>query len=179
MLSTAKRGAAKLFQLKNVFLKLFLICGVFFGLTSCNFIPETKFWLKNVNFEVDEKANDGKPITCHIVATYSDDINGILQNMTSKEYFVRSEELVKKYKSNIEIVFNNDLLPGVNKPSNRIKLSSYSKAKGLFIFAKYKIDGKFAEALGVSPAIVVRFLQYSMEVEAENPKNIFAFLAKK
>ena len=131
-----------------------------------------------VHFEVDEKANKKQPITCHIVATYSDDIGGILQNISAQDYFCREKEFQNKYRGKIEIVLNKTLMPGVNPPPSKVKLISYSKATGLFIFAKYKIAGSFAQSVGISPLIVVKFLENTMTIGLPEKKTALSFLGQ-
>ena len=135
-------------------------------ITSCDMIPVVTVWLKNVDFEVDPKANNGTAFSCHIVIAYSKDLYDKLQNMDSKGYFLNSTSLEKTYKDSIQI-FQYDLIPGRNKLDNKINLRSYTKAKGAFIFAKYDSQGKFAENIGMAQNLVVRFLPYKMELHTD------------
>ena len=150
----------------NKLLKLFIhfITGLL--LTSCDMIPAVTVWLKNVDFEVDPKANNGNAFSCHIVIAYSKDLYDKLQNMDSKGYFLNRTSLEKTYKDSIE-TFKYDLIPGRNRLNQEIKLRSYTKAKGAFIFAKYDSQGKFSENIGMTQNLVVRLLPYKMELHTD------------
>lgn len=129
-------------------------------------LPNVAVWLKKVDFEVDSNANNGQPFVCHIVIAYSKDLYDKLQSMDSKNYFSQSTSLKKTYKDSIEI-FSYDLIPGRNKLNQEMKLRSYTKAKGAFIFAKYLTPGKFAENIGMTQNLVVRFAAYKMEIHSD------------
>lgn len=129
-------------------------------------LPSCPVWLKRVDFEVDPGANSKRPFRCHITVTYSKDLYDKLQGMTdSKHYFEQVENLKKVYKDSIEI-FNFDLVPGKNRIDQKISLTSYTKAKGAFIFAKYETPGKFMESIGMIETLTVRFLPSKMETHS-------------
>jgi hypothetical protein len=139
---------------------MLVVCGV---MPACDIIPETLVWLNKADFEVDPKANGGKPFVCHIVIAYSKDLYDRLQSMDAKGYFSSATSLEKTYKDSIEI-FKFDLIPGKNKTDQSIDLKSRTKAKGAFLYAKYLTPGKFAENVGGARNITVRLLQSNMEV---------------
>ncbi|MDR2459015.1 MAG: hypothetical protein LBD43_02905 [Holosporales bacterium] len=143
-----------------VWAMMLVVCCV---VPACDMIPETLVWLNKADFEVDPKANGGKPFVCHIVIAYSKDLYDRLQSMDAKGYFSSATSLEKTYKDSIEI-FKFDLIPGRNKTDQSIDLKSRSKAKGAFIYAKYLTPGKFAENVGGARNITVRLLQSNMEV---------------
>lgn len=152
--------------LNNKIFKVLLAFITGFVVTSCDMLPSTLIWLKKVEFEVDPRANNGNAFSCHIVIPYSKDLYDKLQGFDSKTYFSQVNSLEKTYKDSIE-TFKYDLIPGKNKLNQEIKLRSYIKAKGAFIFAKYTTPGKFAENVGTSQKIVVRFLPCKMEVHSD------------
>jgi hypothetical protein len=132
-------------------------------MTSCGIIPETVVWLRQVDFEVDPKANNGKPFTCHVVIAYSKDLYDRLQSMDAKGYFSSADTLEKTYKDSIEI-FKFDMIPGRSKTDQKIDVKSRTKAKGAFLYAKYLTPGRFSENVGSSGVIAVKLLQSNMEV---------------
>ena len=129
-------------------------------------IPNVTVWLRQVDFEVDPKANNGAPFACHIAVAYSKDLYDKLQGMDSQGYFSTVSSLEKTYKDSIEI-FKFDMIPGRNKLNQNISLRSYTKAKGAFLFAKYSSQGKFMENVGTTKTLVVKFLPYKMEVHSD------------
>jgi hypothetical protein len=143
-----------------VWAMVLVVCCV---IPACNILPETLVWLTRVDFEVDPKANGGKPFVCHIVVAYSKDLYDRLQSMDAKGYFSSATSLEKTYKDSIEVI-GFDLIPGRNKTDQSIDIKSRTKAKGAFLYAKYLTPGKFAETIGGARSITVRFLQSNMEV---------------
>lgn len=129
-------------------------------------LPDVHVWLQKADFEVDPKANKGEAFECHITVAYSKDLFDRLQGMDAQGYFTSADSLKKTYKDSIE-VFSFDIIPGKNKLDQKIKLKSYNKAQGAFIFAKYSSPGKFAENVGSARSIVVRFMPYNMEVTSD------------
>ncbi|MDR1034671.1 MAG: hypothetical protein LBL32_01920, partial [Holosporales bacterium] len=105
-------------------------------LVACGILPDVRVWLRRADFEVDPKANNGEAFECHITVAYSKDVFDRLQGMDARGYFTSVDSLRKTYKDSIEI-FSFDIIPGKNKLDQKIKLKSYSKAQGAFIFAKY------------------------------------------
>ncbi|MDR0640520.1 MAG: hypothetical protein LBF65_02205 [Holosporales bacterium] len=142
-----------------------IVAIVFLGV-SCGMLPDVHVWLKQVDFEVDPKANKSEAFECHIVAAYSKDLWDRLQSMDAQGYFTSADSLQKTYKDSIE-VFSFDIIPGRNKLGQKINLKSYNKAQGAMIFAKYSTPGKFAENVGSSRSMVVRFLPHKMEIVAD------------
>ena len=136
---------------------------VVIGATSCGLLPNVKVWLKRADFEVAPGANRGAPFACHIVVAYSNDLYERLKGMDAQGYFTGAVLLERTYKDSIE-VFKFDMIPGRNQIDKELRLRSYTKAKGAFVFAKYASPGKFMENVGSSPNIVVKFLPYKMEV---------------
>ena len=127
-------------------------------------IPDIKVWLKKVDFEVDPGANNGKNFKCHIVVPHTQDLYDSLQGMDAQSYFTKAADIENKYKDSVEI-FKYDMITGKNQLNNDVKIS-YTKAKGAFVFAEYLTPGKFAENIGSSPMILVKFLPYKMEVKS-------------
>ena len=138
------------------------------ALVACsNLIPTSLVWLKVVDFEVDPQANRGASFVCHITVAYSQDLFDKLSGMKdAKVYFENISSLKKIYKDNIEI-FQYDLIPGKNQINKQIKLRSYTKAKGAFIFAKYTTPGKYMENIGLARERTVRFLPNKMELHSD------------
>lgn len=146
----------------KVHLLMFLV--ICLCVSSCsNIFPDVKVWLVNLNFEVDVKANNGRPFVCHIVVPYSDDLYNRLAGMKASDYFTNSAALKREYKDSIDVV-SYDMIPGKNMLDQKLKIKSYTKAKAAFLFARYDNSGVFMENVSSSPSIVVRFLQYKFEV---------------
>ncbi len=131
-----------------------LVVFVLLFTSSCMLIPELKFWLSRINVTSDTHINKGTIVQCDVVACYSDAIAAEFREMTASQYFVNKEKLLKKYSEDIQIVANIIIKPGNTKEAN-VKLKSYSKAKGLFFYAKYRTDVAFALSLGKEPVITV------------------------
>lgn len=137
-------------------------------LSGCNILfPDTKVWLKKVDFQVDPKANKGTAFACHIVVPYTSGLRDRIASMDAQTYFTSIEKMEKEYKDSIQ-VFRYDMIPSKNKLNQIIDIKSYSKAKGAFLFAKYSAQGKFMEDVGGSVSVVVRFLPYKIEVVEAN-----------
>ena len=130
-------------------------------------IPNVPVWLRKVDFEVDPQANRGSSFVCHITVAYSQDLLEKLKGMSdAKVYFEQVESLKKTYKDSIEI-FKFDIIPGRNQLDRQIKLRSYTKAKGAFIFAKYTTPGKYMENVGMAKTLTVEFLPNKMELHSD------------
>ena len=153
-------------MLQNKLKKIFALLITGLLIASCDMIPSVTVWLRQVDFEVDPKANNGAPFACHIAVAYSKDLYDKLQGMDSQGYFSTVSSLEKTYKDSIEI-FKFDMIPGRNKLNQNISLRSYTKAKGAFLFAKYSSPGKFMENVGTTKTLVVKFLPYKMEVHSD------------
>jgi hypothetical protein len=136
------------------------------AVVSCDIFPTVAVWLRKVDFEVDPNANNGNAFVCHIAVAYSKDLYDKLQGMDAKGYFSSVAALEKTYKDSIEI-FKYDMIPGRNKLNQSISLSSYTRAKGAFLFAKYLTPGKFMENVGSARSLTVRFLPYKMETHSD------------
>lgn len=150
-----------------------LVVFVLLFTSSCMLIPELKFWLSRINVTSDTHINKGIIVPCDVVACYSDAIAAEFREMTASQYFVNKEKLLKKYSEDIQIVANIIIKPGNTKEAN-VKLKSYSKAKGLFFYAKYRTDGAFALSLGKEPVITVHLkesevIQYPGPVVIQYP----------
>ena len=116
---------------------------------------------------VDSQANKSRSFSCHIAVAYSQDLVDKLAGMAdAKTYFNQVNTLIKTYKDNIQI-FKFDLIPGRNKLEQPIKLRSYFKAKGAFIFAKYTTPGKYMENIGLARTLTVLFLPSKMELHSD------------
>ena len=83
--------------------------------------------------------------------------------MDSQTYFTQVNDLEKRYKDAVEI-FKYDIIPGKNQLSKRIEPKSRTKARGVYLFAKYTGQGNFSENIGLAKKIVVKFQQHKMEV---------------
>jgi hypothetical protein len=132
-------------------------------IASCNLLPNTVVWVRNINFEIDQKANGGKPFVCHVVVPYNDELKELIVSMDSKAYFNKIAKLKKENKDFIEIL-EFDMIPGKNQINKPIKLKSYAKAKGAYLFAKYEIPGKFMEDIGGTPLATIRCLSHKIEL---------------
>ena len=136
-------------------------------MTACNMLPNVPVWLRKVDFEVDPQANRGSSFVCHITVAYSQDLLDKLKGMSdAKVYFEQVESLKKTYKDSIEI-FKFDMIPGKNQLDKQIKLRSYIRAKGAFIFAKYTTPGKYMESVGLAKSLTVHFLPNKMELHSD------------
>ena len=165
MLSIAKKEEAEL-SLSKVQIIIFGLVAITF--TACDgIIPSSLVWLRKVDFMVDPQANRGHSFACHIVVGYSQDLADKLAGMAdAKAYFTQVNSLVRTYKDNIQI-FKFDLIPGRNRLGQPIKLRSYFKAKGAFIFAKYTTPGKYMENIGLARTLTVLFLPNKMELHSD------------
>lgn len=124
---------------------------------------ERKVFVRRVDFEVDPKANKGSPFVCNIVVPYSSDLVQKLHGMDAPTYFTQLPELRRLYKDKLEI-FSYDIIPGKSKVNQKIEPRSRTKAYGAYIFAKYSVNGKFAERLGLNRKIIVKFEEYKMTI---------------
>lgn len=165
VLSIAKKEEAEL-SLNKV--KIVILGLVAIAFSACDgIIPNSLVWLKKVDFMVDAQANMRKSFSCHIAVAYSQDLADKLAGMAdAKAYFSQVNALTRTYKDNIQI-FKFDLIPGKNKLAQPIKLRSYFKAKGAFIFAKYTTQGKYMENIGLARTLTVLFLQNKMELHSD------------
>lgn len=148
-----------MFQVHN---NLLPIIGVAICLCGCSSL-ERKVFVKRVDFEVDPKANKGNPFVCHIVVPYSSDLVVKLHGMDAQTYFTQLSELQRLYKDKLEI-FSYDIIPGKSRLKEKITPRSRTKAFGAYIFAKYTVNGKFAERLGLNKKILVKFEEYKMTI---------------
>lgn len=165
MLSIAKKEEAELSLNK---LSVTIPGLAVLALVACDsIIPSSLVWLRKVDFMVDALANNKQSFTCHITVAYSQDLYDKLSGMASSvAYFNQVESLKKTYKDTIQI-FSFDLIPGKNRLDQPIKLRSYVRAKGAFIFAKYTTPGKYKESIGLARTLVVNFLSNKMELYSD------------
>ena len=124
---------------------------------------ERKVFVRRIDFEVDPKANKGNPFVCNVVVPYSPDLVQKLHGMDAQTYFSQLPELRRLYKDKLEI-FSYDIIPGKSKVKQKIEPRSRTKAYGAYIFAKYSVNGKFAERLGLNSKIIVKFEEYKMTI---------------
>jgi hypothetical protein len=143
-----------------------LILAAVLCVAACGLIPETRVFLREIDFEVEPEANKREAFVCHVVVAYSGDLYARLQGMDSNGYFTGVESLEKVYKDSIEI-FRFDMIPGRDKLKQVIDVRSRTKSHGAFIFAKYSTPGKFMENIGRSRKLVVQFRPYRMEVTSD------------
>ncbi len=136
--------------------------GVIICICGCSSL-ERKVFVKRIDFEVDAKANKGNPFVCHIAVPYSSDLVVKLHGMDAQTYFTQLSELQRLYKDKLEI-FSYDIIPGKSRLKEKVEPRSRTKAFGAYIFAKYTINGKFAERLGLNKKILVKFEEYKMTI---------------
>lgn len=147
----------------------FVLCSSVFFISGCSNL-ERKVFIKRVDFEVDPKANKGNPFVCNIVVPYSADLVQKLHGMDAQMYFTQLPELKRLYKDKMEI-FSYDIIPGKSKIKQKVEPRSRTKAFGAYIFAKYTVNGKFAERLGLNKKIIVKFEEYKMTIYDGTLKN--------
>lgn len=134
------------------------------SLTSCSSSgPEEKIRLSRVSFVADANANSGTPFQVHIVAAYNDTVLSQLRGMSHTAYFNNVSDLERDNRGSLQI-FKYDIVPGTRRGPIETKLNSYSKARGVFVFAKYNAQGRFMENIGTSYSAVVKFMANSMSV---------------
>ena len=155
-------------------LKKFSSLIIIFCLTAC----QRYVLLKQIDFEVDPNANNGQAFACHIVVPYGVDLGDQLKTMDSQSYFTKLSEIEKHYKDSIEI-FKYDIIPGKNQISKSIEPKSRTKARGVYLFAKYTGQGNFSENIGLAKKILVQFQQHKMEVQFDTTFKKFQKAANK
>jgi hypothetical protein len=89
--------------------------------------------------------------------------------MDSKAYFNAVSKLEAEYKDSIEI-FKFDVIPGKDQINKNIKVRSYSKALGAYLFVRYSAQGKFMENIGSAAVLIVKCMPDRIEIV---PKNKF------
>jgi hypothetical protein len=167
-----------MFKLRG-FVNVLAVCALALSLVSCgsDMLSYPKVWLQRASFRVDPKANEGRPFVCHIVISYSKDLYNRLAGMeNAKDYFASVDALEREYKTAMEI-FRFDIIPGKDCLNNKIKVSSYARAEGAFLFVKYETHGRFIENIGKLPIIFVECKEASIEIL--NSNNIKDVLKKK
>ncbi len=144
----------------RTFSNLLIVASAILFFSGCSSL-ERKVFVRRVDFEVDPKANRGNPFVCHIAIPYSSDLVVKLHGMDAQTYFTQLSELRRLYKDKLEI-FSYDIIPGKSRLKEKIEPRSRTKAFGSYIFAKYTVNGKFAERLGLNKKILVKFEEYKM-----------------
>ena len=138
---------------------------------SCTFAPGNRFWLKKVEISAEDGINKNRIIVCNVVACYTDDANNVFKDLKAVEYFTTLKKKKAKYKDDIEIVLNVNIKPGTTK-SSKVKLKSYSRVKGIYIFARYTsgIEGEFEASVGKDTSVSISLRESDILVQSAKEK---------
>lgn len=136
---------------------------------SCGTFSDAIVWVKTISFQVNQNANGGTPFVCHVVIPYQKDMDDKISAMDAKAYF--NDDISKSQESNPNIqIFKFDLIPGKNVVGKKVKVKSYSKARGAYLFVKYSKPGKFTANISASSTPVVKCTINSIQIL--NPQNL-------
>jgi hypothetical protein len=145
-------------------LSLFVSCLAGLLLQGCDTIfPNIRVLLNRADFEVDTKANMGRPFVCHLVIAYSQDAYNKLSAMTAASYFSGIKKLVKEYRDALEVM-QYDIIPGKSIRNIKLQIRDRKNAVAAFLFARYDAPGKFMENVGIYPVLIVKFGTNNFEV---------------
>jgi hypothetical protein len=138
-------------------------------LVACSIPKKADVWLKRINLIADEDANGGTPFVCHVVIALDAAIKEQILALDSASYFNKVEKLETDRKDVLQI-FKFDIIPGRDQLNKPIKVKSYSKATGAYLFAKYSAKGNFFGNVGEGVVMTVTFQNSKIKVETEKDK---------
>ena len=127
-------------------------------LTGCSLfkMPEPPVKLNEVNFTLDQDANDNSAVPVDILMIYDADMLKVLLKLESKDYYSISQQLKQDYPE-LADVLHWELTPGQVVKKYPIKRRSCKPVHGALIFADYYSPGPHRIRIGTSKKINVHF----------------------
>ncbi len=142
-------------RLRASFTALFIISASV-GLTGCGLFdpaPQPPIYLKEVNFTLDQDANDNSAVPVDLLIIYDADMLKVLLELEAKDYYSIANQLKADYPDLADIL-HWELTPGQVIKKYPIQRRSKS-AQGALIFANYFAPGPHRIRLGSSEVINV------------------------
>ena len=145
--------------------KRLLVLVVAFFASSCELFKYINVLLKNVSFDVDTDANgnDQRAFSCHVVITYTEEMDKQIAGISANVYFNSVQKLERDYKDAVQII-KFDLMPGKSKLNQSIDVTSRFRAKGAYVIARYQNNGNTKANIGHMPIVIVKCKRNGIDV---------------